>query len=275
MNPAFNIQGSEGNPLSTELLLLIGFQQVDFVTISNEKQVNRLVSFNMPADSMAENIKGYLEEIISNQPVLQNGYKKINVIYNFPASVIVPHEFFNESAGKEMLELVFGFVDGNLIKTDFIYQHNLHNFYTVPVLLHTYLAEVFPAATFTHLYSVLPETIGFDNNHLYCIFGSNDVTLMLLKNKQLQIMQQFIYKTPEDVVYHLLNVCSNFSADTDDTIVHLNGMLDENSNLYKELYKYFSILQFETLSEKFTYPAELKNYPEHYFSHLFGIASCV
>jgi hypothetical protein len=91
----------------------------------------------------------------------------------------------------------------------------------------------------------------------------------------LQVIQNFQYKVPEDAAYHLLNVCERFEVKANDTVLHLNGMIDPDSNLYNELYKYFLQTAFGTLPEIFTYNEEIKKYPEHYFSHLFELAACV
>jgi hypothetical protein len=51
-------------------------------------------------------------------------------------------------------------------------------------------------------------------------------------------------------------------------------MIDEDSALYQELFKYFPQMKFSGLPENFTYPKGLDAYPSHYFSNLFAIAAC-
>jgi hypothetical protein len=72
-----------------------------------------------------------------------------------------------------------------------------------------------------------------------------------------------------------LNVCKGFDVQPDSVILHINGMIDENSALYSAIYKYFLQIEFDTLPEGYTYDDGIKNYPAHFFSHLFALASCV
>jgi preprotein translocase subunit SecA len=91
----------------------------------------------------------------------------------------------------------------------------------------------------------------------------------------LQVIKNFEFSTPDDAVYHLLNICQSFEVDATKTGLIISGMVDANSNLYNELYKYFLKIDFTTLPENFNYTEEIKNSPAHYFSHLFATAACV
>ena len=88
-------------------------------------------------------------------------------------------------------------------------------------------------------------------------------------------MQNFLYKIPWDVAYQLLNLCKSFEVDMSDIIVRISGMIDSSSGLYKELHKYFKLLEFDSLPGQYQYPEEIRQYPAHYFSHLFSVAACV
>jgi hypothetical protein len=98
---------------------------------------------------------------------------------------------------------------------------------------------------------------------------------VLRKNGQLQVIQNFEFNTPEDAIYHLLNICQSFETDATQTILTVSGMVDADSNLYNELHKYFLQINFADLPDNFKYTEEIKNYPVHYFSHLFATAICV
>jgi hypothetical protein len=101
------------------------------------------------------------------------------------------------------------------------------------------------------------------------------MTVLLRKQGQLQLIQNFEFNTPEDVAYHVLNVCKNFEVDASATVVTVSGMIDANSNLYNGLYKYVASVKFYELPGNHNYAAAIKEHPAHYFSHLFALASCV
>ena len=55
----------------------------------------------------------------------------------------------------------------------------------------------------------------------------------------------------------------------------VSGMIDVDSSLYSELFKYFLNMEFAILPGNFNYADAIKEQPAHYFSHLFATALCV
>ena len=128
-------------------------------------------------------------------------------------------------------------------------------------------------ATFTHQYSCLLKQLPPDGSLLKIIFYQNKVIITLLTNGKLQIIQAFNYVTAEDVVYHMLNICQRFN--TEKINIELGGMIEKDSGLFIQVHKYFSMINFSELSPKLLYTENIKQFPPHYFSHLFANALCV
>jgi hypothetical protein len=137
---------------------------------------------------------------------------------------------------------------------------------------HSALVSQFSTAIFVHQYSILIKKLPGSGNELNVIFYPNKIVAVLSKGGRLQIAQTFKFQTPEDVVYHLLNVCHQFDAMQ--VNVELSGMIEKDSNMFKEVSKYF-LTTFTGLPPAFNYPEEIMEKPSHYFSHLFSIALCV
>ena len=98
---------------------------------------------------------------------------------------------------------------------------------------------------------------------------------MLHKEGKLQVVQSLLYQSPEDAAFHLLNICQSFDIMVDKLVLKLCGMIDKQSNLYAALYKYFLNIEFEAAKGDLVPGEEIKNYPTHFFSHLFAMAICV
>lgn len=216
-----------------------------------------------------------LNNILLSEDLLQKQYAKTHLFWSFPESILVPSELMNAGSENEMLSLVYGYAGKGIIKNDFLYKYNLHNIYRIPWSIQECFTNKFPYATQTHHYSALMNRELKDGDHLYSIFYSNSLTLMLYKEAKLQVVQHFEYSNPDDTAYHLLNVCKSFDVPADSVTLHISGMIDEDSNLYGGIYKYFLNIAFECLPDNFTYADEIKNHPPHFFSHLFTLASCV
>ena len=276
VNPSFNIT-TENTPLNKpNLFISAGKQGISFIQLDTDS--NTFISVlvyhfakNLTATAIAEQVN----EIVSSENLSQQHFKKIFVTWCFDENVLVPQDFFDAGNCNEMLELVYGDLMPGAVQTELVTTHNLHTVYKIPAAVKNIFNNHFPFCIQNHQSSLL---INFEKNNkdlLYCNFYPEHLTVMLRKNGQLQVIQQFEYASPEDAVYHLLNVCQSFETDAAKTILTVSGMIDTDSNLYSELYKYFQSVNCTDLPADFNYAEEIKGYPKHYFSHLFATASCV
>ena len=275
MNSSFNIITPGADTTQSALLIEISTQGISYIAVNGQNTCIALSVYHFDADINNEQVANNLKTIVSNQPVLQQPFKKVSVVYVFSEAVLVPDEFMNVPANEAMMELVYGDMEDSITRYDSMNKHHLHNMYRVPKQIDSVLAHLFTPVNHYHLYSLLPDIIKATGNKLYCIFSTKNITVQLIKEGKLQVIQSFAYKVPEDAVYHLLNVCESFDVPVTNIEIELSGMIATDSNLYNELYKYFLHLSFVALPETFTYNDEIKKYPSHYFSHLFQLAACV
>ena len=273
MNSSFNILTPGANTSQSSLLIELSAQGISYVAIDQNNVCIALAVYYFDTGISHEGVASNLKTIVTSQPFLQQIFKKINFVYAFAESVLVPHQFINRQANKDMMELVYGDTSDCVTRDDFTHTYN--NVYRVPKQIDSVIAHLFMQANHCHLYSLLPKIIKETGNQLYCIFSTKNFTVQLAKEGNLQMIQNFAFKAPIDVAFHLLNVCERFDVAINDTEFELNGMIDADSNLYNEIYKYFLGPVFTVLPENFIYNEEIKKYPAHYFSHLFQLAACV
>jgi hypothetical protein len=275
VDPKFNIQIPGASTDNSSLFVQLNFSAISFLTIDAGNKITSLVSYDFPSGINELTLVSFLKEIFNTDTLLQKAFKKIDVVFAFSTALLIPYEFHNNAANKAMFELVYGDTHDNVLKSDLRFQHDFCNIYEVPRLVNSIVTTKFPTATFTHQYSLLPDIIKQSGSHLYAIFGEHDVTAMLLKEGKIQIIQNFKFTAPEDVTYYLLGICENFGLNINETVLHLNGNIATDSDLYKEIDAYFLQVEYAILTQAFNYADELKQYPAHLFSHLFATASCV
>ncbi len=273
MNPSFQILPSSIDTATASLYIELSSQGLSYVILSNHVAIGlAFYNFNgIPSDQQSAD---HIHQIITEQPFLQQKYHAVHIIYSYATSVLVPQEFIVDTEHKAMLELVHGNCGDCIIRTDYIQEHSIHNVFSVPRVIDQVMTGYFNTASHMHYFSLLSNLESGLANHLYCIFSPGQMKVVFKKAGKLQAVQLFVFKTPEDAAYYLLNLCQSFEVKAADCVLKLSGMIDESSALYKELYKYFYQIQFERLSERFKYPEEIDQYPGHYFSHLFSIV-CV
>lgn len=275
VNPSFNIQSPEIDPGSSQLFAEAGPMGLSLVVLGADNCFNAVVVYSFAAGLNDTEIAEKLKEICNSENLLKNQYSKTHLFWAFAESILVPAELMNADRNQNMLNLVFGDARQGIIRSDFLYKDNLHNVYRIPEQVIDIFSNCLPVATQTHVFSTIVNKDMPAGNHLFTVFYSNSLTIMLCKEGKLQVVQNFNYTHADDCVFHLLNVCKGFDVQPDSVTLHINGMIDANSGLYAAVYKYFLQIEFDTLPEGYTYYEKIKDHPPHFFSHLFVLASCV
>ncbi len=275
MNPSFDIQASEIETGTARLFVEAGPMGVSMIVLDSSNYFKAVVIYSFSNKLNEHDLSEKIKEILQSNNLLQLPYSKTYIFWSFPESILVPSGLVNADNNNEMLNLVFGDLKKEVPKTDFLYKHNLHNIYRVPETIHESFVTKLPYATQTHQYSTMVNREMHEGNNLYAVFYSNSLTLMLCIEGKLQVVQNFAYDNPEDTAYHLLNVCKSFAIQPNKVTLSISGLIDEKSNLYAAIYKYFLLINFESLSHDFSYIDEIEEHPPHFFNHLFAFASCV
>lgn len=274
MKPSFYIQPETIDTTNASLFIEINTQGLSYIILNGGVCVAMVMykfTSNTPDEMAADNI----HQVIMEQPVLKQNFTSVTIIYGYASSVLIPGSFINNTDNDALLQLVYGEAGDGITRTDEIKLQPVQNVYRVPGVIEMVMKRYFELARFTHLFSLLPGIAKGPAAAAYCIFSSGQFTVMLTKDGAIQALQNYCYKTPEDVAYQLIFLSNSFGINAMELTIRLSGMIDEYSLLYTELYKYFLLLVFDELPAQYQYPEELNKYPAHYFSHLFAVALCV
>jgi hypothetical protein len=275
VNPSFNIQAAEINFETAQLFTEAGPMGISLAVLDTDNCFKAVVTYSFTAGLNDAELAENLKSIFISENLLKKQYNKTHIFWAFTESILVPAELMNAGRNLNMLNLVFGDARQGIIRSDFLYKHNLHNVYRIPEPVIDIFSAALPVATQTHLFSAIVNRNMPEGNHLFTVFYNNSLTIMLCRENKLQIVQNFIYTVADDCVFHLLNVCKGLDVQPDTVTLHINGMIDENSGLYAAIYKYFLNVEFDKIPEGYIYDDAIKDYPPHFFSHLFDLASCV
>ena len=275
MQPTFHIEASNIDLSLAHLVLEAGPQGISIVVIDGKNCFVSVIIYSFPSATGIPEYITHLEEIIKAEKLLEGAYSKTDIIWAFPESILVPPDHHDATISGDMLDLVFGDLEKTTTRNDFLFRHNLHNIYRVPSVISDAFAQRFPLAGQTHQFSLLADRVEQPGNHLLAVFYSNSLTVLLRKAGQLQVIRNFNYQAPDDAAWCLLNICSRFEVEPNDTVLHLSGMIDTGSALYAEVNKYFLHIDMGGLPEKAEYAEQIIKQPAHYFSHLFASVLCV
>jgi hypothetical protein len=106
-------------------------------------------------------------------------------------------------------------------------------------------------------------------------FRTDEFSVLVLNENQLQLLRSFSYSSPEDVLYYLLKICQQTGLSQQEVKIILSGLIEKDSTIFRELYKYFIHLEFEKLPGEISIAEELAECPQHYFSSICKLATCV
>ncbi len=271
VKPSFIIHTAEGVAVK-HLFIFPAKQGIAFIALQKDENIFTDVLIYHAANGLLEND---LQQILNDSFFLQESFSKVDVVWNTVENIMVPQAFFNQEKCAGMLDLIYGSAGAWQVKWEQVLSQNIYTAYRVAATIENTVTQKFPAAVQSHQASAMASFLPAEKELVYCNFYPGSLTVMLRKNNQLQVIQNFDYTTPEDAAYHLLNVCQQFDVTAAETTITASGTIDENSSLYRELYKYFLGISFYDLPDNFLYADEIKEHPQQYFSHFFAAASCV
>ena len=212
-----------------------------------------------------------LTDLFSASPLLQNSFYLVQVVYDFPESILVSSKDYKPEDAALLLSTVAGSIGNTNIISELITDWQLYNIYGVPKEIHDYIGTKFSSARFWHQY-----TLGIKNSNAAGNEGSllidirkNDFTVIVAKSSKILLAQTFEYTTPEDILFYLLKCCQQFSISQREVHLQLSGLIDKQSTLYKELYQYFVNIEFRDASWNAT-----NDCPAHFFTSLNDLAKC-
>ncbi|MGH2647828.1 MAG: DUF3822 family protein [Ginsengibacter sp.] len=214
-----------------------------------------------------------LHEVIQAQSLLSMNFKKVYIVYSFAECVSIPFSLYSSLENENVLNLVHGDCQSNTsVLTDLVTGGGIYNAYRVSAPILNVLQSKFPDADNLHQYSVLLQQPRREGDKLNIIFYPQRIVLKLNKNSRTELLNSFTYSTAEDVSYILLNACKQFEIEN--VPVEVSGLIEKDSALFKELYKYFETVDLAPLPAGCSYAEEIIQQPSHYFSHIFAVDSC-
>ena len=276
MKAAFNILPVKTGNEPLHLLVEAGCYGISFIWFTKKPaDIKGLAVYNFVQMVSPAGIAEEINNVLRSQPAFSEPNASVTICYDFKESLLVPGEYHDLETDKAMLGLLFESDDSSDIKTDIIKDINIFNAYAVDKRITAVLTGKFPGASIFHSTSLYLEKLKSSDQELHCIIFHNSVKVFLFKSKALQLVQQFAYNKPVDVTYHLLNCCGQYEIRATDVTLQLTGMIDAHSSLYDELYKYFLNINFQQPDPAITIHERIRFYPEHFFSHLTALVSCV
>lgn len=205
-------------------------------------------------------------EVQLHSRLLTTHFNNVYCIWGHNACICAPNELYSRGMAASAIELMFGekteqksiientfgdCVVATAINEDVWDVYSKH--YRITANLHKYYAL---------LKMQKPQD---EEDKLHLVFYNNDFIISAYKKGLLQLVQRFVYKAPEDVLYHILNICKTYQLAAAEINIRCSGMIDDSSPLYSTLLAYLGNFSFEQANKDIFAAEGFHEYPLHYF----------
>ncbi len=276
MKVAFKITPIITNFAENHLLAELCNNEISFLIYTqNPMALVGFYKFELDTNFIGIDYADAIKTIIDSKTVLQQNYATTNIFYNFLHSSLVPAKYFVETEKEKVLTLMFGIDADTYSFQENVINNNIKNIYRISTNIYDTVNNILSNNSFMHSTSVQIPVGKYLKNTIECIVYGNSIKVLLFKEGNIQIVQFFEYVAPIDVSYHLLNVCERFTISPNDVQLILSGMIEENSNLYTDIYKYFLHISFANLPKDIIIAEDMKVMPNHFYTNLIALAQCV
>lgn len=259
----FEIEAAEAGDQSANLYMQIGSDHCLYAFLNDgDNKIQKLVYKELDATHFnAGELLAGLDEHNINKTVVASA---------FPQALLVPQRYFREN-DSSYLDVLYDLPAQKYLH-DRINEWQVVTVYSMPQLIFDSLNSRFSNVQFFHSYTAAIKAGHHSAQpHLMVNFTSENFSVLLKNNQQLQLLQTYSYKTPLDVVYYLLKICYEFSIPQTEVQLLVSGFLEKNSALFTELRNYFLNVDFEPAPEGHLPAGE---YPHHYFTALYNLLLC-
>jgi len=248
------------------------------LTVSNAS--GELVNLFYLYTSKQKTDAAFLKSVLATEKLAGIQFSDVIFIHNQKEMVLVPSSLYNQELDAVLIDTIHGDQMEYSISVDDVHQWELHNVFGSTTDMLELVLDKYPqarqvqymSACLRGIFRTLTEDV---SQWIKLYILPSCFNLVILKEEQLQIAKSFYYETPEDILYHLLNVVDKYGLDTSKVILEVSGLLDSSSATWKELGKYFLNISMEKIpsfSERNAHNTEL---PSHYFTPFLLVPRCV
>ena len=258
--------------LSIEIgLNSIGYSIFDTLTLTYIV----LKDFEFDSRNIEESIT-ILERIITSEFLLKKEFYSSCLSLNNLPSTLVPTPFFNDKKKENILNFNQKIYDD--ILTDKLQHIDAVNIYSAPTILTELIQKHFPSTQIKSSSSIWIDQLLAQNKEdekVYAVISDNLLELFVIKNGKLELHNNFVTGSKEDVLYYLLFVMEQLGLSTEKTELVLFGHILKSDELYQLLFNYVRYISFGKRPNNLQYANELESIQKHKYFCLFSQLLCV
>lgn len=222
----------------------------------------------------------HIQSLFDDENIQGFSFSDVVLIHNRAEMALVPSVFHQPATATTILQTIHGDLEELNVMEDDVHQWELFNVYGWNPGISNIVSEKFPQVRHVQFVTAalrsLFKSLSIDKEQLLKLyFYQKTFNVIALKDAQLQLAQTFHFETPQDVIYHLLNLVDRLKLDLATISVEVSGLLDSHSETWKELNKFFIEVDFEEYSGIHQDTSQENEVPSHFYTPFLISPRCV
>ena len=274
IEPAFSSRQTANYKLS----ILPGVDSLVYMVYNNQFELLLLDRISVPA---TEDRRPDYASVLQNESLLQHHYGEVRVAMPGAIHTLVPERLFGDADLFPYLQHLTALPPGTELVADRLDKLNATMIYAFdPELTRTFL-QTFGNVQFYHLGSALIQGSAqlqenFKSERVFLYVQDRRLHVLSFRGEELFFYNAFEFSDGKDFVYYAMLAYHQFKLSTEHVPCLLCGDIEEDSELYKLLYRYVRHLSFSPPSLTLRMSdngQKLFARPSRYFA-LFGLHFC-
>jgi len=215
-------------------------------------------------------IEKIIKEKFVNNTVLQQEYKKVNLIHQNDICTFVPKGLYDENHLTDYLKFNNKIFESDFIATDEISTKEIISVFVPFVNINNYFFELFGSFEYQHASTILVQQLLHHatdtTNKLYCNVSPTSFELISIKNGELNLFNSFQFETKSDFIYYILFTIEQLQLNTETIDFILLGEIGLDDELYSILYEYIRNISFGSRNTQFIV-RDIEQKPKYGYNH--------
>lgn len=265
---------------SYDLSILMGMDRFFYAITDSTHHLLLLRNYKYKnADDWQDTLKQSVQDVFLSDKILQLPFRKIKFAILNNCSTLIPDPLFLEDKKETYLRQLVELHEHDSVQVSDLPVLDTKLVYGVDQSLLKWIHTSYPSALIYH--SFAPFLLGC--HHIMNLQKGHQVFLnvkdrllqiALFDGQQLIFCNTFPFQTSKDFIYHVMLIYDQFGLKPETNPVVLMGMIEKESEIYQNLYRYIRHINFLTLPNFMHFGDQATASKAHFYYDLFCLKLC-
>jgi len=219
------------NQTSKELSILASSYGLSFVVKNAGNQEKKFFEYTFDSIHSA-GLFNKLEEIFTDRNLDDQSFENITILHHNLLNSLVPLEFFDENKPKEFLETNIKLLETDTVEFDVLKSYRMVNVFVPFTPLYQFLSRKTEKLISRHsmsrflekIWEIRQKNIYMPVFEIYLNIYKKDFQIVVFKNDQVQLTNQFPYENTDEFLYYLFFVWETLNINNENMHIYISGI---------------------------------------------------